>query len=83
MGYKSYLRSAAAASRRREREAVCRQRELERQRKRAKMDEAVRAQFEVQDYENQIERYHNTCRVQVTPQERKTVNEEADPDQIL
>ena len=56
MGYKSVLRSVAAAQRRSEREARRRQREFARKQKQvAKMQELERARFEVEQYENYIE----------------------------
>ena len=56
MGWKGALRSIAAAQRRAEREALKRQRELERQRKQlAKMQELERAAYEVSVYENYID----------------------------
>jgi len=56
MGWKGTLRSIAAAQRRAEREALKRQRELERQRKQLeKMEELERAAYEVQVYENYID----------------------------
>ncbi len=56
MGYKSVLRSVAAAQRRSEREARRRQSEFARKQKQvAKMQELERARFEVEQYENYIE----------------------------
>jgi len=56
MGWKSTLRSIAAAQRRSEREAVRRRRELNAQRQRVqKMHELERALFEYQEYENYID----------------------------
>ena len=56
MGYKSALRSLAAAQRRSEREARRRQREFERKEKQiAKMEALERARFEVEQYENYVE----------------------------
>jgi hypothetical protein len=56
MGWKGTLRSIEAAARRAEREAVKRQRELEKQhRQLEKMQEAERAAYEVQVYENYID----------------------------
>jgi len=56
MGWKGALRSMAAAQRRAEREALRKQRELERQRKQVeKMRELERAAYEVEVYENYID----------------------------
>jgi hypothetical protein len=56
MGWKGTLRSIAAAQRRAEREALRRQRELDRQRKQLqKMRELERAAYEVEVYENYID----------------------------
>jgi len=56
MGWKGTMRSIAAAQRRAEREALKRQRELERQRKQLViMQELERAAYEVQVYENYID----------------------------
>lgn len=56
MGWKGTLNSIAAAQRQAEREALKRQRELERQRKQlARMRELERATYEVQVYENYID----------------------------
>lgn len=56
MGYKSALRSLAAAEKRRQREAVRHKRELERQRKHAEKLEAIElARLEVEEYENYLD----------------------------
>ena len=56
MGWKGAVRSMAAAARRAEREAIGRQRELERQQKEIEqMEELDRAALEVGLYENRIE----------------------------
>ncbi len=56
MGWKGTLRSIAAAQRRAEREALKRQRELERQRMQLeKMEEQERSAYEIQVYENHID----------------------------
>jgi len=65
MGWKGAVRSIAATQRRAEREAIRRQRELERQHKQLeKMEGIERAAYEVQVYENYIERIqsvHKEC----------------------
>jgi len=67
MGWRGYLRSAAAAHRQVQREALREQRELERQhRYLEKMEELERAAFEVQEYEN----YIKVCLLYTSPSPR-------------